>query len=456
MNDKSQHTYIKNRESLTSHGKRALREKAVDILNHGIGAADPYEATKRLVTLEGDRFFVGDLCFDLQDFERVFVFGTGKATLPIAEALEEILGDRISGGLVVLKRGNTADLKHIQVIYGAHPVPDEEGHRGAQLMYQMAGECTARDLVLAAVTGGSSALLPLPADGISLADKKRVNELLLFSGADITHINAVRKHLSRIKGGWLAKRIMPATLINLTVSDVIGDPLDYITGPTVPDTSTFDDARKVLDTFDLWEKFPEAAVEYLRSGGPEQETPKDFSGMPLHSFIIVDSAAACVGAAARAGALGFNSMLLTTMLKGEAREAGAFFAAVGQEIEQFNRPISPPCAIIAGGENTVTIHGEYGAGGPSQEFALGASLDIAGSERILVASLDSDGTDGPTELAGGMVDGHTLQQAAGLGLDIMKGLQRHDVLPILQSLGDSIITGPTGTNVNDIKLLLVV
>jgi glycerate 2-kinase len=450
-----QTTYIKNWEALTDHGNTTLREQVVDILDHGLRAADPYRATMELVTLDGDRLHVGDLQFDLKDFERVFVFGTGKATLPIAVALEETLGDRITDGLVVLKHGSQADLKHIQVIYGAHPVPDEEGHRGAQLMYMMASECTKKDLVLAVITGGSSSLLPLPAAGISLEDKKKVNQLLLFSGADITQINTVRKHLSKIKGGWLAKRILPATLVNLTVSDVTGDALDYITGPSVADTSTFDDARQVMDEYDLWDKFPSSAARYLRQGGQEQETPKNFDGLPLHSFIVVGTAASCIGAAEHAESLGYHSMILTTFLKGEAKDTGVMFASIAKEIMQYDRPLPKPCVVLAGGENTVTIQDDYGTGGPNQEFSLGAGIEIDGLDDVVIASIDTDGTDGPTDLAGGIVDGNTLQRATHMGLDLPGAINKHDASPVIEALGDAVMTGHTGTNINDLKLLLV-
>jgi glycerate 2-kinase len=455
MKSKSAPVYIKNWETLTHHGNIGLREDAVDILDHGLIAADPYRATQELVSLKGDQLRVGNLSLDLRQYERVFVFGAGKATLPIAQALEDILGSRITGGLVVLKKGNSADLKQLQVIYGAHPVPDEEGHRGAQLMYQMAGECTQKDLVLAVITGGSSALLPLPAEGISLDDKKKVNQLLLFSGADIKQINTVRKHLSGIKGGWLAKQILPATLVNLTVSDVIGDPLDYITGPSVADTSTFDDARQVMDEYELWDQFPPSAAKYLREDGQNQETPKDFTGQPLHSFIVVESAAACLGAAKRAKALGYQSMILSTFLKGEAKDAGVFFASIANEISLFDRPMARPCVILAGGENTVTIHGDYGIGGPNQEFALGAGLEISGLENVVIASIDTDGADGPTHMTGGMVDGSTLKTSKSLGMDLPKAIHKHNATPILEQLCDAIFTGQTGTNINDLKLLLV-
>jgi glycerate-2-kinase len=290
---------------------------------------------------------------------------------------------------------------------------------------------------------------------VTLEDIQEVNRVLLHSGADIVQINTVRKHLSQIKGGWLAKKIFPATLINLTVSDVVGDPLDYITGPTVPDTSTFSDARKVLDDFALWDTFPPSACEYLRNGGPEQETPKSFHHAPNYDYIVVRSAAAAEAAAERATSLGFTTMILTTMLKGEAKDAGMLFASIAKEIIAFGRPLEPPCVIIASGENTVTIDGECGVGGPNQEFAAAACLDIAGMENIVIVSIDTDGSDGPTKFAGGIVDGTTLGSVQRKGLNVQRALRCHDVTPLLDQLNAGIITGPTHTNVNDLKLLLV-
>jgi len=451
---------LRNRDILTSHGNIALRKAAVEIIEYALQAANPYPAVRRLVQLDGHLLSVGDLVFDLKRYERIFVLGAGKASLPIAQALEDILGDRISDGLFVLKHGSRADLNRTagsppRVIYAAHPVPDENGHRGAQAMMEMAEGFAKNDLVFAGISGGSSALLPLPVEGVSLADKQKVNQVLLHCGADIIEINAVRKHLSRIKGGWLAKAILPATLVNVTVSDVVGDPLDYITGPTVADTSTFDDARGVLDRYELWAAFPKSAADYLRSGGEAQETPKDFGDAPIYTFLIVDSAAACLGAAERAAELGYEPMILTTMLKGEAREAGTFFAAIANEIVRFGRPMSAPCAIVAGGENTVTILGECGRGGPNQELALSACLDLVGLENVVLAAIDTDGTDGPTDLAGGIVDGSTLPAAQAKGIDVFRALHDHDASRVLQELGDAIVTGHTGTNVNDLRLLLV-
>jgi glycerate-2-kinase len=414
--------FILNREELTAHGDSDLRRAAVDIIDSALTAANPRAAVDRLLHVDGDNLTIGTLELDLGRYERVFILGAGKASRGIAEELEGKLGDRI----------------------------------GARRVMDLAEGFTKKDLVFAGITGGSSALLALPVDGVTLEDKQRVNQLLLLSGADIFQINCVRKHLSQIKGGWLAKKILPATLINLTVSDVVGDQLDYITGPTVPDTSSFDDARSVMDEFDLWGSFPASASAYLRSGGDAQETPKDFGDLPLHTFVVVPGDAACVGAHERANELGFNSVILTSMLEGEASEAGSFLAAIAKEVVTFGRPLARPCAVVAGGENVVTIGSDQrGRGGPNQEFALSASLGIADLDKTVIVSIDTDGSDGPTDAAGGMVDGTTRAAALSKGLDPSLALRRHDVHGVLHGIGDAIVTGPTGTNVNDLKLLLL-
>ncbi len=446
---------ITNAAVITNHGNIHLRQKAIDILQHALLAANPYFAARRAITLNGDHLSINDFSLDLQKFEHIYILGAGKATGLIAKALEEVLGSRISGGLVVLRHGDQTKLSYTRIMFGAHPIPDVHGYEAARLMLELAHQLTERDLVFAAISGGSSALLPQPVDGVTLQEKQLVNQLLLECGADIKEINAVRKHLSQIKGGWLAKAIFPATLINLTVSDVIGNPLDYITDPTVEDTSTFEDARRVITHYDLWKELPRSAAEYLRNSGELQETPKSFSGKPIHSFILTDGEAACVGASEKATELGFSPLILTTTLKGEAKDCGSVFASIAREIATFGRPAQPPCAIIAGGENTVTINSSKGSGGPNHEFALSASLDIAGFENILIAAIDTDGIDGSTEAAGGMVDGLTAISAAQMGLDIPIALRDHNSYTILHLLEDVVLTGFTGTNVNDLKLILV-
>lgn len=449
--------YIKNKDNLLSHGNVRLRRIALDIVEHALAKADPYPAVKNLVHLQGDILDVGEIRLDLKKLGRIFLLGAGKATYPIAKALEEILGDRIEDGVIVCKYGQAGALSRARLYLSSHPIPDEAGFLAAREALALARQTRPGDIVFAGVTGGSSALMPYPVEGITLDEKKLVNRMLLKCGANIIEINAVRKHLSRIKGGWLAKNIhCQAHLINLTVSDVIGDPLDYITCPTVPDTSSFDDARRTLTKYGLWEKVPASVSRYLEAGGPSLETPKDLSDHKIDNFIIVPGTAACEGAAERALEMQFDTMILSTMLEGESREVGGTFASIAKEIVLNHRPLKPPCVAIGGGETTVTIAGEAGQGGPNQEFSLGAALGIDGVGDVVIIGQDSDGTDGPTDIAGGIVDDTTVSRAAALGIDIYAALRRHDVTPVLMKLEDAIVTGNTGTNVNDLKLLLVV
>ena len=449
--------YIKNREELTSHGYKKGREVAINILEHTLYALDPYVATKRLVSLRGEILTVGHLQFDLSQRGNIYVLGGGKATFAIAKALEEILGERIAEGLIVVKNGQDGILKKISIRRAAHPVPDKEGLDAAKEIKMLAEKASDNDIVFCAITGGSSSLMPLPADDITLEEKRQINKVLLASGATIREINAVRKHLSAIKGGRLALSIFPAEIINLTVSDVIGDPLDYITDPTVPDTSTFPDAIHVLEKYDLWDKFPESAIHYLQNATSEMETPKNFGEFEskVHSFILVKSRVACDAAAEKAVEQGYKPLVLTTALEGESREVGIVFAGIAKEVVCNNRPLSPPCAIIAGGETTVKIDNGYGQGGPNQEFALSAASQITPYDKVTVAAIDTDGTDGPTDIAGGLTDSSTISRAKTNNLDVFKRLHEHDASSVLLSTGDAIITGHTGTNANDLKLVLI-
>ncbi|MGD9030479.1 MAG: glycerate kinase [Anaerolineae bacterium] len=436
---------IRNREELVGHGPHELRQAAIDIIECAIRAADPYSTTLDLLTMDDDHLQVGEIGYDLREWDHVYVIGAGKATQPIAMALEELLGGRLSDGLVILKRGEGHHLRRIRVIEAAHPVPDEDSHRGAQEVVKLARRAGPKDLVFAAITGGSSALLVWPPEGVSLADLQVLNELLLRCGASIREINAVRKHVSRVKGGRLAQEVFPAQLVNLTVSDVTGDPLDYITGPTVPDTSTYEDAWRTLDRYDLWEQVPTSVRDHLRRGR-EIETPKAFSHVH-HSFVVVPGDAACRGASQRCEELGYSPHIVTTEMEGESwEEALGFVEAAGAMDDR--------SALIAGGETIVTIQGECGRGGPNQEFALSAALGIAGRKDLVVASIDTDGTDGPTEASGGLVDGWTVERARVAGLDPERCRIWHSALELLRATGDLVVTGATGTNVNDLKLLL--
>ncbi len=438
--------YVKNRAALLSHGSHELRAAALDIADYALSRVDPYLATRELVALAGDILTVGNLTFDLAQRGRIYVLGAGKASLPIARALEEVLGDRIAESLVIVKEGQESGTRLITLREASHPLPDERGYRAARDMMGIAEKAQSGDIVFCAFTGGSSALAPYPVAGVSLKEKRQVHRLLLESGASIREINAVRKHLSQFKGGRLALAIFPAEIINLTVSDVTGDPYDYITCPTVPDTSTFDDARHVLDRYHLWERFPASATGYLRNGTVELENPKVFAGQRVHTFLLVKSGAVCDAAADRARELGFAAQILTTEMEGDSAVEGLAFGA-----ELAARASTVPRALVAGGETTVTLDVEGGEGGPNQEFALSAALALT-SERQVVLSLDTDGTDGPTTLAGGLTDSSTLERAREQGIHIEDALRRHDVSPALRALQDAVITGHTGTNVNDLKL----
>lgn len=446
---------VKNRDQLLSHGHRSARQKAISIIEEVLKACDPGKAARELVHVEGDTLTIGHLRIDLKRVRNIYVLGAGKATFPIAEALEEILGDLITDGLIILKRGYIGKLERIKIVEASHPLPDVNGFEGAQMIMRLAEKAGPNDIVFCTITGGSSALMPLPAEGISLEEKIEVNRLLLESGASIIEINSVRKHLSRIKGGLLAKAVFPATLVNLTVSDVIGDPWDYITGPTVPDTSTFEDARRTLTRYRLWDKVPKSVKKRLLEASPGDETPKSFKGMPLHNFLLISADAPCEVASRAALSLGLAPLVISTCLEGESREAGIFFASMAKEIKRHRRPVAPPCALIAGGETTVSIGGERGLGGPNQEFAVSAGLRLADDRDALCVGIDTDGTDGPTDFAGGMVDRDTVERAEKRGMDLCESLARHDVSTALMELGDTVLTGQTGTNVNDLKLMII-
>ncbi|MGD8293313.1 MAG: glycerate kinase [Desulfobacterales bacterium] len=451
-------TYIKNRKQLLSHGNQKLRAAALDIIEHALAQADPYRATRVLVRVDGNHLIVGNLRYNLKEHRRIFLLGGGKATYPIAKALEDLLDDRITDGVVICKYGQEGKLSRARLYHASHPIPDKAGFEASRQAIALARQTRPNDIVFGCVTGGSSALMPFPVDGTTLEEKKEVNRLLLTCGANIYEINAVRKHLSQIKGGRLAQAVHPrASLINLTVSDVTGDELDYITDPTVPDTSYFADARTTLTKYNLWGSVPASIGDYLKSAGSENETPKpgDLADRNLNSFILVKSASVCEAASEKASALGFKSMILSTVLEGESKELGRTFAAIAKEIVSNHRPLKAPCAVIGGGETTVKISGSAGEGGPNQEFSLAAVPGLHRLGSAVAVGLDSDGTDGPTDIAGGIVDNQTLTRANDLGMDLFAALAGHNVTPALKKLGDQIETGATGTNVNDLKMMLI-
>jgi hydroxypyruvate reductase/glycerate 2-kinase len=443
---------ILNRNQLLANGPAKLRVDAIDIIEHAIRAADPYSATKRLLHLEGNIFRVGKHEYSLDEWESIYIIGAGKASQPIVMALEETLGEHITDGLISIKQGEEASLNRVQTIESGHPVPDKNSHHAAQEIIKIAQRAGKNDIVFSAFTGGSSALVVSPLVGITLEEKQELNRLLLDSGAAIREINALRKHLSQIKGGRLALEIFPAELINLTVSDVIGDPLDYITGLTVPDTSTWEDALCTMDRYNLWDQVPSSIRQMVKSkaGG---ETPKQFNNN-YTSHIVVHGDAACSGAIARCKELGYETELIAPNIEGEScSQAFKFISDAKRIIEKL--PSKENIAIVASGETTVAIDRVSGEGGPNQEFALCAAMAIEDKPGTIVAAVGTDGTDGPGDASGGLVDSDTIQRALSMNLDPRHHQSIHASSNFLKATGDLIITGPTGTNVNDIVFMLI-
>lgn len=363
----------------------------------------------------------------------------------MAEAVLQGLGRPIDAGIVVTKYGHTTrKIKEFQCLESGHPIPDERGVQAAGMVEEMLRELNARDLLISCLSGGASALLPAPAAGLSFAEKQETTGRLLRAGANIHELNTVRKHLSRLKGGRLAALAYPATVVSLLLSDVIGDDLAVIgSGLTAPDPSTLEDARAVMEKFGL--QLPDAVSETPKPGDPIFDS--------VRNVIVGSNRLALTAAAAQAKKLGYRRLILSSSMQGETREVARVHAQILREVCSSGNPIKPPACILAGGETTVTVRGA-GQGGRNQEFALAAAIEIGGLPNVLVLSAGTDGTDGPTDAAGAIATGTTLRRAEKLGLSALDHLNRNDSYPFFDALGDLIKTGPTGTNVMDVHLLL--
>ena len=436
------------------------QKKALEhIFRAGIEAVDPERAVRKYVRRKGNRLFVGDRSYALDRFKRILLIGAGKGTAPMAKALEDILGDHLTEGWIIVKYGYGMPLEKTHTMEAGHPIPDEAGLKATEVVLDQIRECTEEDLIICAFSGGGSALLPAPSPPINLDQKQETTRLLLDSGATINEINAIRKHLSGTKGGWLAKTADPATLVSLILSDVIGDRLDVIaSGPTVPDESTFADCTEIIQRYDLVDRLPETVAEYFRQGGAGMvpETPKvgDPAFSRVQNLIVGNNRGALLAAQEQAISLGYKTMILSSQIEGEAREVAQVFAAIGKEICQAGLPISSPACVLAGGEPTVTIQGK-GKGGRNQELALACAISIDGWDRIFLLSAGTDGTDGPTDAAGAIVSGLTCRRARQADLNPYSYLLANDSYSFFESLGDLLKTGPTRTNVMDIICMLV-
>jgi glycerate 2-kinase len=438
---------------------REQREKALPILSAALEAADPAAAVKRHMVLEGSELLFGERTYNLDKYRRIYVIGGGKAGGSMAQAAEQVLGDRLTAGTINTKYGYLADTRIVRVCEAGHPIPDAAGMAGARQMVELASAASEGDLVICLISGGGSALMTLPVEGVGLKDMEALTSSLLRCGATINEINTIRKHLSQIKGGNLSRVAYPADVVSLILSDVVGSPLDVIaSGPTVPDPTSFADAYEIVQRYDLEQDLPAPIIEHLRHGrdGAVPETPKE--GDPLFSktynLIIASNEIAAQAAIEQARDAGFHTMLLSTFVEGEAREVAHVFCGIAKEIIHSGRPLPRPACIVAGGETTVTIRGQ-GKGGRNQELALSAAIQLDGLEKTMIVALATDGTDGPTDAAGAIADGSTLRRARAKKLLARDYLANNDSYHFFEQLDDLLITGPTNTNVNDLTFVFV-
>ncbi|MDJ1500993.1 glycerate kinase [Xanthocytophaga agilis] len=434
------------------------RQVAETIFKYALKAVEPAQLIKRAIRIDRHRLHCLDDIVELQDFNNIYVIGAGKASAPMAAAMEEIIAAKISRGAITTKYGHATPLQYIVTTEAGHPVPDANGLKGTETIKSILESATENDLVIILLSGGGSALLADIPLGCTLSDIQQCNELLLQSGADIVEINTVRKHLSTVKGGQLTRIAYPAKMITLILSDVLGDPLDTIaSGPTVPDPTTFADAWEVLEKYKLLNKVPDSVLIYLTEGkaGTYQETPKagDRIFERVSNYIIGSNHLALAFAREKAEELGYTVEIYSEQLKGEAKEVAKTIVSYAKEAYKDKSKPKPYC-ILAGGETTVTILGN-GLGGRNQELALAAAIELEHQAGITLLSAGTDGTDGPTDATGAVVDSTTLFQAIELGIDGNVYLKNNNSYHFFRQVGGHLITGPTQTNVMDLIIVLI-
>lgn len=437
-----------------------LRDQAKEIISAAIEAVKPDRLIRESVRRAGEILRIGEQSFNLNRFEKIFVIGAGKASAPMAREMENVLGERLTDGMVTVKYGHGQPCRKIKIREASHPVIDQNGLSASEQILQMVDTAGKNDLVICLISGGGSALLEKLPEGISLSDLQKLFELLLNCGATIDEINTVRKHLSLVKGGQLARAIAPATCLSLILSDVIGDPLESIaSGPTAPDPTTFSDAWQVIEKYRLESALPASIGNYLKKGvageAPETLKPGDPIFRNVHNLILGNNLKALQAAREKAKEFGYQPLILTSRVQGEAREVARVLAAMVQDVLTNALPVSRPACLLLGGETTVTLRGK-GKGGRNQELALAALLTMKNFRKdYLIVSCGTDGTDGPTDAAGGMASPQVWENARAQGVDPLPFLENNDAYHFFRKTGGLIMTGPTGTNVMDIILALI-
>ncbi|WP_299978714.1 glycerate kinase [Desulfobacula sp.] len=438
-----------------------MRQDAVDIFNEGLGAVDPKICVHRCCRLKNNVLKVNNKAYNLDKFERIIVLGAGKAGASMACAVEEILQDRITAGIVIVKYNHIENLKRIAIVEAGHPVPDTNGVAGAEKLLKMARQADDKTLVICLISGGGSALMTLPAHGITLENKQKTTKILLGCGATIHEINTIRKHLSRIKGGLLAQTVYPAPMICLVLSDVVGNDLDIIaSGPAVADKGTFGQCLEIIETYGIKDHLPKTVLQHFKKGSKNliPETLKQ--GDPVFENVfhttIASNINALLSAEKKARQLGYHTQILSSMIEGETTDVADVHTAIAREILATGHPLKPPACILSGGETTVTIKGKgKGKGGRNQEFALASAIRIKDLEHIVILSAGTDGTDGPTDAAGAVADHTTIQRAVALDLKPELFLEENNAYPFFDRISDLFKTGATNTNVMDLRIMLI-
>lgn len=459
---------IRNYDELTSRGDIESRRAVLDIAEATLQRLDSYQRIRSFVSLDGDLLRIGKRSWDLRTKRNVYLVGGGKAANHMAMAIDSVLGDRLTRGIVIVKIAEDTDhFNRTEIHVGGHPIPNEAGYQASLEILEMVDQAGPDDLFIGVISGGSSALMSCPIDGITLQDEMDATDVLLKSGAGIYEINAIRRHISQMNGGMLAKRIAAtgAEFIGFGISDAVGNPptgdisepyAAYMSTPIGPDKTTLDDARRVIRDYDLADRLPKAIVDYLMNVGEEGETPKAF---PQNTYYLINTVTdSCLYAAEAAAEMGINAVILTSYLEGEAKDAGTVMASIAREIQAYSNPVAPPCVILSSGEVTTEIRDNsviQGHGGPGHEMTVGFAIAAAKAPGATLLSIDSEGTDGTTPAAGGLTDSTTLARAEAAGVSLYDCLRTHGTHEALAQVGDVIMTGNTGTNLCDLNIMYV-
>lgn len=459
---------IQNSEVLLNGRDVASRAIVLEIADRTLARLDSYHRIRKIMRLEGNQLHIGAKNWDLSKKRNVYLVGAGKACNHMAMAVDHVLGERLTRGIAIVKIREETDRFHKTEVYvGGHPLPNEEGHRASREVLKLVDGAGQDDLFIAVISGGSSALMSCPREGITLQDEIDATDVLLKSGAGIYEINAVRRHISALNGGMLAKRIeqVGAELIGIGISDAVGTPATgdisqpyqaYKSTPIGPDATTLEDARTTIANFNLADKLPSSIVNFLASAGPEEETPKSF---PNNTYFLLNTLPdSCIYAKEACDEMGLRSMIVTSFLEGESRDAGTFMAALAREIQAYGNPIKPPCVLLSSGEVTTQIQDNSvikGHGGPGQEMAVSFAIAAAKAPGSCLLSVDTEGTDGTSSVAGGITDSTSLAEARSRGIDLYQALREHSTFEALESIGSAIFTGNTGTNLCDLNIVFV-